>query len=361
MSMREQLLHESVEMIRFAFARGGSVPTSVVNVVEQYQSHPAESPPLDPSALVQAHGRLAKLVAPATPMGVVLMSGASHPGRWGFLGPVPLVRRLMKTAIGCVVVFILLSLTQLVDGTDIDIVHSNGLQLLVNELFWLSAAGIGASFAMLFQVNDYIVRCSYDPKHEPSYWVKFFLGVMAGFILVTLVPLPEPAGEEAARGMLLAKPTIAMLGGYSASAVYRILTRLVEAVESIFRGNAKDAIAEREQAAVARASEEASIARVRVAAKLVALQQQIATGGSGEEVTAKIREIVSSLTPEAGESDAIAPPAAHPEPAAAAPHASAVTVPISPEALVTSVTGGAATASAPSAGSGEEPQRGAAV
>jgi hypothetical protein len=344
-SMREQLLRESVEMIRYAFAKGKSVPTSVVGVVEQYQSQPAGAPPLDPSALVQAHGRLAKLVSPATPMGIVLLAGVSRNERWSFLGPVPLVRRLMKTAITCVVVFMLLSLTKLVNGTDIDVLKSSGLELLVNELFWLSAAGIGASFTMLFQVNEYIVRSNYDPKYEPSYWIKFFLGVMAGFMLVTLLPLPEPAAAEGTETLHLTKATLAMLGGYSASAVYRILTRLVEAIESLFRGNTNDLVAEREQSVLARAAEESSGTRVRLAARLVSLQQIAAAGGSSDDLSAKIHEIITSLTPEAGESEMIGSPA--PQAGSSAPDASAVTVPISPEALVASAARTAPAASDP--------------
>jgi len=361
-SMREQLLHESIEMIRYAFAKGKGVPTAVVDVVEQYQSQSQRpgAKPLDPTALVQAHGRLAKLVAPATPMGIVLLSGASGGDRWSFLGPVPLVRRLMKTALACVAAFMLLSLTKLVNGTDIDVLHSRGVELLVNELFWLSAAGIGASFTMLFQVNEYIARSNYDPKYEPSYWIKFFLGVMAGFILVTLLPLPESTAAEGAGTLSLMKPTLAMLGGYSASAVYRILTRLVEAIESLFRGNTRDIIAEREQAVVARAAEESSSARVRLAARLVSLQQVAAAGGSGDDLAARIHEIITSLTPEAGESETLAPPTPD---ASAAPDASAVTVAISPEALVASLSGAASAAPAApaaSAGSGDEPRDGAA-
>jgi hypothetical protein len=353
-SMREQLLHESIEMIRYAFAKGKSVPTSVVDVVEQYQSQRPGAKPLDPTALVQAHGRLAKLVAPATPMGIVLLSGASGSERWSFLGPVPLVRRLMKTALACVAAFMLLSLTKLVNGTDIDVLHSRGVELLVNELFWLSAAGIGASFTMLFQVNEYIVRSNYDPKYEPSYWIKFLLGVMAGFMLVTLLPIPEAGAEE--MGMLhLMKPTLAMLGGYSASAVYRILTRLVEAVESLFRGSTQEIVAEREQAVLARASEESSSTRVRLAARLVGLQQVAASGASSDDLAARIHEIITSLTPEAAESETLAPPARRES--SEAPDASAVTVAISPEALVASLGGGA---SAASAGSGDESRDGAA-
>lgn len=327
-SMRNHLLRESVEMIRFAFSKGKSVPTSVINVVEQYQEHPAGEPPLECGPLSQAHSRLAKLVEPATPAGIVLLVDEKARGRrLDFMGTVPLVRRLMGTALVCVLAFMSLSLFRLVGDNTITIGNSSGGILLANELFWLAAAGIGASFAILFQVNEYIVKCNYDPKYEPSYWIKFLLGVMAGFILVTLVPIPEEAGGTAAGGHI-AKSTLAMLGGYSASAVYRILNRLVEALESLFRGNAKELIAEREEAAAARASEEATGARMRVAAKLVAVQQELAAGAAPEDVTARIREIVASLTPEANEPEFVRTPPP------LAPPAPRVTVDAPPEVIV---------------------------
>src|ERR1700741_3580171 len=274
-SMREQILRESIEMIRFAFASGKSGPTSVGETVERYQSHPIDVPNLDAGALVLAHSRLTKIVAPATPRSIVLLADESTAGgRWSFLGPVGLVRRLMVVAITSVLVFILISLSKLVNVDEgVTVTNTAGFELLVNELFWLAAAAVGASFAMLFEVNDFIVRCTYDPKYEPSYWIKLLLGVMAGFILVMLVPIkhdPQAALE-------LARPTIAMLGGYSASAVYRILSRLVETVESLFRGNAKDLIAEREQSAAARAAEESSRTRVTLAGRVVDLPPEVGT------------------------------------------------------------------------------------
>ncbi|HYJ81150.1 MAG TPA: hypothetical protein VEW03_16165, partial [Longimicrobiaceae bacterium] len=78
---------------------------------------------------------------------------------------------------------------------------------------------------------------------------------------------------------------------------------LVDTVESLFRGNAKDLIAEREQAAAARGAEESSRTRVTLAARLVDLQQQVATGADSATITGRIRDLVSSLTPEATEAD----------------------------------------------------------
>ena len=37
------------------------------------------------------------------------------------------------------------------------------VRIILERGFWLSAAGIGASFAMLFQLNDQIVSRTFDP------------------------------------------------------------------------------------------------------------------------------------------------------------------------------------------------------
>jgi hypothetical protein len=318
--LREQLLREAVEMIRFAFASGRHVPSSVVDTVEQYESHPADAPALDSSLLVLAHSRLTRIVAPATPRAIVVLAEGDSPSRFAFLGPVALVRQLMGVAIACMLAFVVIGLAKSTGTTTVSFANTWGWRLLLNQMWWLTAAGLGASFACLFRVNEYIEKSNYNPRYASTYWVKFLLGVMAGYILVALLPLDLNQGS----GFFLMQPAVAMLGGYSASAVYRILTRLVEAVEAIFRGNTRDLIAEREQAATARAVEEASNARVRMAARLVGVMRQLSSGATPDEVSAAIRDIVASLTPEVN--DAEQAPAEIPR--------AAITVAATPEALV---------------------------
>lgn len=74
----------------------------------------------------------------------------------------------------------------------------------------------------------------FDPKYEPSYWIRLLVGIMAGLILASLIPV-DP---DALNG--LGHPTLSLLGGFSASLVYRILNLLVSFVEDIVKrmGNA---------------------------------------------------------------------------------------------------------------------------
>lgn len=291
-NMREQLLHECVAMVKYALASGMRLPAAAVAAVDQGRAAGADAS--DVAALTRAHDQLAKLVAPATPRALMLMGDEHVRNRLPMLGPVGLVRRMMIAAVVSMVVFIGVTLTKVSGDNSITISTGSGLGLLTVELLWLSAAAMGASFAMLMQMSTYVVQRSYDPKYEASYWIKFFLGVMAGFIMVSLVPVEE-AGTGT--GTSLLKPTIALLGGFSASAVYRILTRLVETIESFFRGDPKEEIVRREQAARAAAGEETQQVRIGLAAQLVKLQQEVSAGADAGAVSQRLQEIMGGLVP----------------------------------------------------------------
>lgn len=295
-------------MIRFLLSSGKRCPPSLVKAVEDFHRGASTLP-----ALVAAHGQLARLVAPAAPATVRLMDEVSRGegGRWSTLGAVKLVRQMMVVAIVCVMAFVGLSLFRHVGSGDAGLGETSGVWLFVNELFWMAAAGMGASFAILFQVNQYIGDRTYDPTHAPSYWIKLLLGVIAGFILVALVPFPEPAGQVAVGSgaeltHTFSKPLIAMLGGFSASAVYGLLTRLVQAVESLLAGSPAELSAARTAAAVQRVSGEAAEGRIAVAGRLVQVQQALSSGGPTEEVARRLQEVIDALV--TGDESAAAPP-----------------------------------------------------
>jgi hypothetical protein len=307
-SLRETTVAELEAMTRYLLGSGRACPASVVRTLEEAQG--GGTPAM--TALVAAHTHLAKLVAPATPA-TIRMLDPGEAARWSTMGTVKLVRQMMWVAIGCMAAFVGLSLFRSVGAVEVDLAHSAGGRLLLNELFWMASAGLGASFAMLFQVSQFITDRTYDPAYAPSYWIKLLLGVIAGFILVVFVaPEPAPAAAGAAAAtQSFTRPLLAMLGGFSASAVYGILTRLVEAVENLFAGSARDQVAQREAAAAQRVSGEAAQARIAVAGKLVQVQQQLAGGGAPEALAGRLQEVIDALVgaePDAQPADAPAAP-----------------------------------------------------
>lgn len=312
-TLREQLVRETTQMLRYALARGLNVPPSVAQTVERLSAAPATDA-VDVTALVQAHQKLAKLVAPATPAALVQLSGLDTAGHMGAMATVPLMRRMMIAAVVSLGLFIVSSLSPRVNAAVGGVLSESGIGLLTNEIFWIASAGLGASFAMLFRLNTFIVERRYDPRYEPAYWTKFMLGIIAGLILATLVPLPPPGPGETQ----LATPTLAMLGGFSASAVHTILMRLVSTIESLFEGDPKQETARREERATRTAEDRASQQRMQVAAALVDLQQRIAAGAPADEVASTLRDAVRSLTDPTAEIAPAAPPPADAPPASPA-------------------------------------------
>ena len=137
-------------------------------------------------------------------------------------------------ALMCLASFVALATSADVNTVSVskNILEIHGFPLLLNLLFLLTAAALGACFAALFQANRFIAEGTFDPKYESSYWIRVILGLIAGLLLSHMVPLTNDDISK----LSVTKPMLALLGGFSAAMVYRIISRLIEAVESLVRG-----------------------------------------------------------------------------------------------------------------------------
>ena len=197
--------------MRYALASGKAVPASVVATVQEAVQERIDGggptgPPRDLDVLVRAHAELVRIVAPATPRTILLLS-RERESPLAMLGPVRLVRHMLIVVIVLLAAFVLLAASPDVKHGSGDIFTSSGLPLLLNELFLLTAGGLGAAFSALFTASRYIKAGTYDPKHESTYWLRLILGLMAGLLLPALIPM---AGTESGQ---LSKPLLALLGG----------------------------------------------------------------------------------------------------------------------------------------------------
>jgi hypothetical protein len=101
---------------------------------------------------------------------------------------------------------------------------------------------------------------------------------MAGLIISQLVPITEEAARTGRTSSIaLTKPLLALLGGFSASLVYRILNLLLTSVETMVRGDERELRKTREQLDKARATETENINRLQLLAKLSAVRQSFVT------------------------------------------------------------------------------------
>jgi hypothetical protein len=220
-------------MASYALASGHQVPVAVVQILQDSQlaSNPRSVAIIDVAALSWAHGELTRLVAPAAPRAVLLLAEQpSSRGRWSIFGPIRLVRYLLGVALISVLGVLLIGASDQVSPTTASVLSLTGVPSILNSLFLLSAASVGAAFSGLFRINLYIAATTYDPKHDASYWVQYGLGVIAGVLLATLVPVAEATGTP------ITRPVLALVGGFSASLLYRIMDRLSRSIESMVSG-----------------------------------------------------------------------------------------------------------------------------
>ncbi len=306
-SIREQYILDSNLMLRYALNKGIAVPSSIVKTLESYilkdsvdrgecdadSVHYDEKVVGDLKAIVTTHERLTKIVYPATPDSIrYLIDEQNKSSFLKFLSPVSFVRQMMGAALICLVVFILLSMLSYVSLTGGDeAIQGSGLPMLTNLLFFMAAAGLGASFAELFEADEYITKGTFDPIFLSSYWMRFVLGLIAGMLLATLIPMTE-ANDKLE---LLARPTLAMVGGFASSLVYRILKRFVETVEIMFGGKSKAIkVINREKSKLLG---DIKKTRAKFTRQIAELSEALNSGTDPRNIKEKVEKIFDELVP----------------------------------------------------------------
>jgi len=267
LNIRELLFQECRSMVEYAFANGLPVPIEVAKTIDELNptaSTPKEldeiseqpNPNLD--SLVIAHQTLSALVKPALPRTILLLETEHRSNHfWNFLGPVPIIRQMMIASLMSLLLFVAFAYSADVTVGAGNILSTHGMPLLKNLCFYLAAAGLGASFAALYKANSYITKGTFNPTYHASYWIRFSLGIISGLVLSVMVSesalntpteIPAIPSTDLIDHQFL-RPMLAMLGGFSADLLYTILSRLVETVESLFRGSAKNLLAMQQQEA----------------------------------------------------------------------------------------------------------------
>ncbi|MGZ4326475.1 MAG: hypothetical protein ACXVXL_00280 [Solirubrobacteraceae bacterium] len=320
-SVRSRLVEECEAMARHALGSGKAPPAWVLEAIEreradtdrrasvilqtidETQNGEAPGPGRPRPAListsaggldelVRAHATLSRLIAPATPRGILLLSRGHREGRLKALGPVRLIRQMLVVVIVMLVMFVVLAISPDVNSTSGDIFRSSGLPLLFNELFYIAAGGLGAAFYALFTAYRYIAEGMYDTTYESSYWIRFILGLIAGVLLPSLIPISSDGGGSSVR-----RPLLALLGGFSAALLYRILQRFVQTVEALAEGDSRPVEMARSEAATARAVAQVGEDRLVLVGDLVRLRDGLATGESPDHLRASIDKLVAELVP----------------------------------------------------------------
>ena len=250
-TLKGNIYHECRIMLDYVLKNGKQIDIQQVAPLEQSEKS------LDSATLLGVYNYLAEQVKPALPCTLILFAeNRASINRFKFLGPLPIVRQFMALCILSLFALILTSLSGLVsiDNIQMSMLQGQGWSQALRFVFLTAAASVGAGFYALFEMNNYISSGTFDTKYSSTYWSRYVLGIVAGILLSELfVVFIEPAEQTQdtaaplASATYLLKPILAILGGFSASLVYRILNRLISAVESIFTGSANQMIAQKKQ------------------------------------------------------------------------------------------------------------------
>ena len=242
-----QIEGETTAMVSYALERGYEVATGDLAALA---GEDAEGNKLNPAearaALNQAHNRLAKAVHPAMPKTLHLLRVEGENQKvFEWLGPVRLVRMFMALGLLLVPVFVLLGLSVGVtsDGPQSDFFGGNLIDRTRVALYLVTSATIGSTFAGLTKAFRYVGNLSYDDKYESSYWIRLVLGIVAGLILaIVLSQALFDESAEAGTGFRITVPLLAIVGGFSSDLVYKMLKRIMDALETLVSGSASEQV-----------------------------------------------------------------------------------------------------------------------
>lgn len=226
--LREELEQEVLAMGLYLAGAGYPLPLELVPVLQVLDAN--ERPSMEELAV--AHAVMCEHVHPARPRTLAfLYRRGAFSDRGSALAAVPLVRQLMIVAVIALLGGVLAGMSPDIslDLHAVDPLASSGLPFLVDQVYFMLTATLGAAFYAITTLNQQIAEGTYDPRHDAAYWARIVLGIISGTIMSSLLEAPESSTlHEVGRNVL------ALLGGFSAGLVHRVLLRMVSSVESIF-------------------------------------------------------------------------------------------------------------------------------
>lgn len=264
---------------------GPEVAMAIAEAESELETVKALPPALDKDAaravrskaiqkILVAHGLLSEIVKPATPDSISFSTSVEAPDKGN--------RRLFLG------VNFLLAIISLV-AYGVGMAHggvASGFQSWQGALELFGAGGVGASFYNLYWIHKYLVERTFDQQYCNTYYIRWALGLVAGFILGHLVPTNQTA-PQALSPMLLAA-----IGGFAADAVNDILLRLTETVKTLIAGRGQEAIKAQQAAFDAEGSRIKLATQVQNARDLAALLAAAKASGAPDSVINRIQGLI---------------------------------------------------------------------
>ncbi len=302
-SVNNSLYDQCRVMFDHALKTGKTIDAKLVEPLQHEQPH------LKQGELLLVFNYLVNLVKPAMPGTLILFEkNRQSNSLFKKLGPLPIVRSFMLITVISLLALIGISLFKEVNdqSMQLSMLQGSGWSQVARLMFLLAASSVGASFYALFKMNGYIQRGTFDMKYASTYWSRYVLGLVAGILLSELfvvfietVPATSgsPTSNDAApltSAPYLIKPILAILGGFSANLVYRILNKLIDTVESLFKGSTHEVIANKQGEIATAAAVNEHLLKTTMSNNLLNLKQQLIAEGASQSIIDQIDQSLAN-------------------------------------------------------------------
>jgi hypothetical protein len=160
-----------------------------------------------------------------------------------------------------------------------------------NPLSLFFAAGLGAYFYSLYMANRYLINRTFDPKYVTFYYNRIIIGIIAGYILANIIDVSKILSIHQNVFTQFSSYIIAILGGFSADAVMKILNRVVATLITMVEGDAKELIKNREEELKVKFDAEITKLKLNYAGELLPLFSEL-EGKADEETLGKLKGLM---------------------------------------------------------------------
>ena len=247
------------------------------------------------------HTRLAKVVDPAMPKTLRLLATTSSRFQptWPGLGQIRIVRRMVGLVAILIPTFIALAVSV---GARLDtadgLYGGNAIDKFESAMYIVVASALGAAFAALYKVYGYIRDLSYDDNWEGSYWVRFVQGLVSGVLLATIIAQTLFSADDVTdpdSAFRVTIPLLALVGGFSSDLLYRVLEKIIEAIESLVRGSTKERVELEKQRSASRFELQDIANEQKTKEAMLKLQTKVAQAGSIEGARQAVEQSIEEL------------------------------------------------------------------
>ncbi|MFT4534883.1 MAG: hypothetical protein ACJA1A_003267 [Saprospiraceae bacterium] len=188
---------------------------------------------VDKATLLENHNQLSTLIAPASLRSISFIQryifDEEKMKKWW---NIPIYSKCFYLSLTALLAVIVISLSPIVNNANLSkgLLDSSGIDLLFNLIFICSSAMLGVMFYSLKSINDKIKTYTLTPIDVLELNSNILIGVISGFIISELFTVVLAQFGDY---MEITKMTLAILGGFSADAIFSILQGIVNKLKML--------------------------------------------------------------------------------------------------------------------------------